>query len=33
MTTQPLKRIPYALADFRRLREANAYYVDKTHDH
>lgn len=30
MTTQPRKRIPYALADFRLLREANAYYVDKT---
>lgn len=30
MTTQPLKRIPYAIADYRRLREDNAYYVDKT---
>lgn len=30
MTTQPRKRIPYALADYRRMREDNAYYVDKT---
>lgn len=30
MPTQPLKRIPYALADYRRMREDNAYYVDKT---
>ncbi|MFN8486709.1 MAG: AAA family ATPase [Caldilineaceae bacterium] len=30
MTDQPLKRIPYALADYRRLREDNGYYVDKT---
>jgi Predicted AAA-ATPase/PD-(D/E)XK nuclease superfamily len=30
MTTQPHKRIPYALADYRRMREENAYYVDKT---
>jgi hypothetical protein len=30
MTAQPLKRIPYALADYRRIREDNAYYVDKT---
>ncbi len=30
MNTQTVKRIPYAIADYRRLREANAYYVDKT---
>ncbi|MEZ4865494.1 MAG: AAA family ATPase [Caldilineaceae bacterium] len=30
MTIQSLKRIPYGLADYRRMREDNAYYVDKT---
>ncbi len=31
MTKQPIKRIPYAVADYRRIRQDNAYYVDKTH--
>lgn len=30
MSNPTLKRIPYAIADYRRLREENAYYVDKT---
>ncbi|MEZ4867600.1 MAG: AAA family ATPase [Caldilineaceae bacterium] len=30
MSNPPLKRIPYAIADYRRLREENGYYVDKT---
>lgn len=30
MITQPLKRIPYGIADYRRMREDNMYYVDKT---
>ena len=25
------KRVPYAISDYRRMREDNAYYVDKTH--
>ena len=31
MTNRPVKRIPYAIADYRRMREEDAYYVDKTH--
>ncbi len=27
---QPVKRIPYGIADYRRMRRENAYYVDKT---
>ena len=30
MTIQPIKRIPYGIADYRRLREDHHYYVDKT---
>lgn len=30
MSNPAPKRIPYAIADYRRLREENAYYVDKT---
>lgn len=30
MTPSKVKRIPYGIGDYRRLREANAYYVDKT---
>lgn len=30
MTNQSIKRIPYGLADYRRLRQDNSYYVDKT---
>ncbi|MCE7989750.1 MAG: hypothetical protein DYG89_52055 [Caldilinea sp. CFX5] len=30
MSNPSPKRIPYAIADYRRLREENAYYVDKT---
>ncbi|MFQ5616339.1 MAG: AAA family ATPase, partial [Anaerolineales bacterium] len=26
-----IKRIPYGIADFKRFRRDNAYYVDKTH--
>jgi len=26
-----IKRIPYGLADYKRLREEDCYYVDKTH--
>lgn len=29
--TQPIKRIPYGVADYRQMREDNCYYVDKTH--
>ena len=32
MTDQAIKRIPYATADYRLLRQDNAYYVDKTRD-
>ncbi|MEZ4728726.1 MAG: AAA family ATPase [Caldilineaceae bacterium] len=31
MSEQPIKRIPYGVADYRRIRTDNAYYVDKTH--
>lgn len=31
MTNQAIKRIPYAIAEYRVLREENSYYVDKTH--
>lgn len=31
MPNQTTKRIPYAIADYRRMREENNYYVDKTH--
>jgi hypothetical protein len=31
MNTSEVKRIPYGIGDYRRLREDNAYYVDKTH--
>lgn len=31
MESQSLKRIPYGLADYRRMRQDNFYYVDKTH--
>lgn len=27
----PLKRIPYGISDYSRMRRANGYYVDKTH--
>jgi hypothetical protein len=27
MTTQSIKRIPYGLADYRRMRQDNSYYV------
>lgn len=30
MSNQTLKRIPYGLADYRRMRQDNSYYVDKT---
>lgn len=30
MSNQPIKRVPYAIADYRRLRMDNGYYVDKT---
>ena len=30
MSNQLAKRIPYATADYRRLRHDNSYYVDKT---
>ncbi len=30
MTPYPAKRIPYGIAGYRRLREANVYDVDKT---
>ncbi|MBN1878253.1 MAG: AAA family ATPase [Anaerolineae bacterium] len=28
--TQAIKRIPYGIADYRRMRQDNMYYVDKT---
>lgn len=31
MNAQPIKRIPYGVADYRRIRTDHAYYVDKTH--
>ena len=31
MTGQTIKRIPYGVADYRRIRTDNSYYVDKTH--
>ncbi len=31
ITPQSIKRIPYAISDYHRLRTDNAYYVDKTH--
>ncbi|MFN8495024.1 MAG: hypothetical protein U0350_45895 [Caldilineaceae bacterium] len=31
MSSQPIKRIPYGLADYGRMRQDNSYYVDKTH--
>lgn len=31
MEPQSIKRIPYGLADYRRMRQDNSYYVDKTH--
>jgi len=31
MTTKVLKRIPYGIGDYRRMRTENGYYVDKTH--
>lgn len=31
MREQPIKRIPYGVADYRRMRTDNSYYVDKTH--
>ncbi|MEM7127790.1 MAG: AAA family ATPase [Chloroflexota bacterium] len=31
MTNKSIKRIPYGVADYRRLQEDNNYYVDKTH--
>lgn len=31
MNEQPIKRIPYGVADYRRIRTDQAYYVDKTH--
>ena len=30
MNPSPIKRIPYGLADYGRMREDNSYYVDKT---
>jgi len=30
MNSTPIKRIPYGLADYGRMREDNSYYVDKT---
>ncbi len=30
MSNEPIKRIPYGLADYRRMRQDNSYYVDKT---
>lgn len=30
MNPTPIKRIPYGLADYGRMREDNSYYVDKT---
>jgi len=29
MNPIPIKRIPYGLADYGRMREDNSYYVDK----
>ncbi|MEM7131817.1 MAG: AAA family ATPase [Chloroflexota bacterium] len=31
MVTEKIKRIPYGIGDYYRLREENGYYVDKTH--
>ena len=31
MSTNPTKRIPYGIGDYKRLQESNCYYVDKTH--
>ncbi|MFN8493332.1 MAG: AAA family ATPase [Caldilineaceae bacterium] len=31
MSNLPIKRIPYAVADYRTMRRDNGYYVDKTH--
>jgi len=31
VSNQTPKRIPYGLADYRRMRQDNSYYVDKTH--
>jgi hypothetical protein len=31
LTPLPIKRIPYGVADYRRMRADNSYYVDKTH--
>lgn len=31
MTTNSMKRIPYGIGDYRRIRELDCYYVDKTH--
>lgn len=31
MSNSAIKRIPYAIADYRKMREENGYYVDKTH--
>lgn len=31
MSEQTIKRIPYGVANYRRIRTDNAYYVDKTH--
>jgi len=31
MNPAKLKRIPYAISDYRRMRDENGYYVDKTH--
>lgn len=31
MSDHKTKRIPYGIADYRQIREANCYYVDKTH--
>jgi len=30
VTTKKIKRIPYGVADFKRMRRDNSYYVDKT---
>lgn len=31
MSSSPIKRIPYAVADYRTMRRDKGYYVDKTH--
>jgi hypothetical protein len=31
MNKSAMKRIPYGIADYGRLRRDNGYYVDKTH--